>query len=186
MNTGGVLLLNIANKLTVFRVILVPFFVFFLLTQYVPYSRQIALALFCIATITDKLDGTIARKYNMTTNFGKFMEPIADKLLVSSALICLCALDQISAWIVIIIIAREFVISGVRLIAADNGVTIAASWWGKSKTISQMTMIIIMLLNIEKLYLLSTAVMYISLILTIISMIDYIIKNKRIFYNSAI
>ena len=156
-----------------------------MLTQSVPYSRQIALAFFCIATITDKLDGTIARKYNMTTNFGKFMDPIADKLLVSSALICLCTLGQIPAWIVIITIAREFVISGVRLIAADSGVTIAATWWGKLKTIAQMTMIIIMLINIEKLHILSLVVMYISLVLTVVSMIDYISKNKKIFYDSA-
>lgn len=172
--------MNIANKLTVFRVVLIPFFVVFMLTDFTEYNRWIAFAIFCIATITDKLDGTIARKYNMTTNFGKFMDPIADKLLVSSALICLCSLGEIPAWIIVIIIAREFVISGIRLVASDNGVTIAASWWGKLKTISQMTMIIIMLINIEKLSLLCDIVMYISLALTIISMMDYLIKNKNV------
>lgn len=172
--------MNLANKLTVFRVVLVPFFVVFILTDFTQYNRWIAFAIFCIATITDKLDGTIAKKYNMTTNFGKFMDPIADKLLVSSALICLCSLGEIPAWIIVIIIAREFVISGIRLVASDNGVTIAASWWGKLKTISQMTMIIIMLLNIEKLTLLCDIVMYISLALTVISMVDYIIKNKKV------
>ena len=172
--------MNIANKLTVFRVVLVPFFVLFVLTDFTEYNRWIAFAIFCIATITDKLDGTIAKKYNMVTNFGKFMDPIADKLLISSALICLCSLGEIPAWVIIIIIAREFVISGIRLVASDNGVTIAASWWGKLKTISQMTMIIIILMDIEKLSLLCDIVMYISLALTIISMIDYLIKNKDV------
>ena len=172
--------MNIANKLTVFRVVIIPFFVLFLLTDFTQYNRWIAFAIFCIATITDKLDGTIARKYNMITNFGKFMDPIADKLLISSSLVCLCSLGEIPAWVVIIIIAREFVISGIRLVASDNGVTIAASWWGKLKTIAQMAMIIIMLLGIEKLNLLSDIVMYISLALTVISMVDYLIKNKKV------
>ncbi len=172
--------MNIANKLTVFRVILVPFFVIFMLTDFTDYNRWIAFAIFCIATITDKLDGTIARKYDMITNFGKFMDPIADKLLVSSALICLSALGEIPAWIVIIIIGREFAVSGIRLVAADSGVTIAATWWGKSKTISQMAMIIIFLLNLTALSVLETIVLYVSLILTIVSMIDYIIKNKTV------
>ncbi len=177
--------MNIANKLTVFRVVLVPFFVLFLLTDFTPYNRWIAFAIFCIATITDKLDGTIARKYNMITDFGKFMDPIADKLLVSSALICLSSLGEMPAWIVIVIIAREFAISGIRLLAADNGVTIAATWWGKSKTIAQMAMIIIMLMNIPALHILSQVVMYISLILTLISMVDYIVKNKAVLTNGT-
>lgn len=177
--------MNIANKLTVFRVVLVPFFVIFMLTDFTQYNRWIAFAIFCIATITDKLDGTIARKYNMITDFGKFMDPIADKLLVSSALICLSSLGEIPAWIVIVIIAREFAISGIRLVAADNGVTIAATWWGKSKTISQMAMIIIMLMNIPALHILSQVVMYVSLILTLVSMIDYIIKNKAVLTNGT-
>lgn len=172
--------MNIANKLTIIRVVLVPFFVLFLMTDFTPYNRWIAFAVFCIATITDKLDGTIAKKYNMVTNFGKFMDPIADKLLVSSALICLSSLGEIPTWIVLVIIAREFVISGIRLIAADNGVAIAASWWGKSKTIAQMAMIIIILMNIPALTILSQIVMYASVVLTIISMIDYIVKNKSV------
>ena len=177
--------MNIANKLTVFRVVLVPFFVIFMLTDFTPYNRWIAFAIFCIATITDKLDGTIARKYNMITDFGKFMDPIADKLLVSSALICLSSLGEIPAWIVIVIIAREFAISGIRLVAADNGVTIAATWWGKSKTIAQMAMIIIMLMNIPALHILSQVVMYVSLILTLVSMVDYMIKNKAVLTNGS-
>jgi len=177
--------MNIANKLTVFRVVLVPFFVIFMLTDFTQYNRWIAFAIFCIATITDKLDGTIARKYNMITDFGKFMDPIADKLLVSSALICLSSLGEMPAWIVIVIIAREFTISGIRLVAADNGVTIAATWWGKSKTIAQMAMIIIMLMNIPALHILSQVVMYVSLILTLVSMVDYMIKNKAVLTNGS-
>lgn len=177
--------MNIANKLTVFRVVLVPFFVLFMLTDFTPYNRWIAFAIFCIATITDKLDGTIAKKYNMVTDFGKFMDPIADKLLVSSALICLSSLGEIPAWIVVVIITREFAISGIRLVAADNGVTIAATWWGKSKTIAQMAMIIIMLMKIPALHILSQVVMYVSLVLTIISMVDYIIKNKAVLINGT-
>ena len=171
--------MNIANKLTLFRVVLVPFFVFFMLTDFVPHSRWIAFAVFCVATITDKLDGTIAKKFNMITDFGKFMDPIADKLLVCSALICLTAIGEIPAWVTIIIIAREFVISGIRLVAADNGVTIAASWWGKSKTIAQMAMTIVILSEFSFLKIPETILMYISVILTVISAIDYIIKNRK-------
>lgn len=184
-NSVEVKFMNIANKLTVFRVVLVPVFVVFMLTGFTPYNRWIAFGIFCLATITDKLDGTIARKYNMITDFGKFMDPIADKLLVCSALICLTSLGEIPAWIVLIIIGREFAISGIRLVAADNGVTIAATWWGKSKTIAQMAMIIIMLMNIPQLYILSQVVMYVSLILTVISMIDYIIKNRAVLTNGT-
>lgn len=172
--------MNIANKLTVFRVILVPIFVLFMETDFTAYNKYIAFAIFCLATITDKLDGTIARKYDMITDFGKFMDPIADKLLVCSALVCLTGIGRIPAWISIIIIGREFVVSGVRIVAADRGVKIAATWWGKSKTIAQMTMIIIVLLNIEKLAILETVVMYVTLILTLVSMADYFIKNKEV------
>ncbi len=172
--------MNLANKLTVFRVVLVPFFVLFMLTDFWEHNRWVAFGIFVTATITDKLDGSIARKYNLVSNFGKFMDPIADKLLVSAALICLSVKGEIPAWITIIIIAREFVISGIRLIASDNGVAIAASWWGKSKTISQMTMIIIMLLNVPVFYILGQIAMYVSLVLTVISAVDYIIKNKAV------
>ncbi|MGN0447117.1 MAG: CDP-diacylglycerol--glycerol-3-phosphate 3-phosphatidyltransferase [Acutalibacteraceae bacterium] len=175
--------MNIANKLTVLRVILVPFYVFFMLTTFVPKSELIALIIFCVATITDKLDGTIAKKYNMVTNFGKFMDPIADKLLVCSALICLCAKGVIPAVITIIIIGREFIISAIRLIACENGVKIAASWWGKSKTISQMTMIIVFLVegNAANLSLgiFPDIIMYIATVLTIISLFDYAYKNRK-------
>ena len=141
--------MNLPNKLTLFRVILIPFFVFFLLAPYFEgYGNYIAVAVFIVASITDFLDGKIARKYNLVTNFGKFMDPLADKLLVSSALICLVALNKIPAWVVIVIIAREFIISGFRLVAADNGVVIAASYWGKFKTAFQMVTVIVLILNI--------------------------------------
>ncbi len=172
--------MNLANKLTVFRVVLVPFYVFFMLTDFTAYNRYIALTIFVIATITDKLDGTIARKYNMITSFGKFMDPIADKLLVCSALVCLVSSGEIPAWMVIVIIAREFIISGIRLIAAENGVAIAASWWGKIKTIAQMAMIIVILINADIFYILEQILIYVSLLLTVVSAIDYILKNKNV------
>ena len=175
--------MNLPNKLTLFRVILIPFFGFFLLAPYFPgYGNYIAVAIFIIASLTDFLDGKIARKYNLVTNFGKFMDPLADKLLVCSALICLIALGRIPAWVVIIIIAREFIISGFRLIASDNGVVIAASYWGKFKTASQMIMVIVLVLNIPgKVFsVIGTVLIYVSLALTVISLIDYIAKNKDV------
>ncbi len=172
--------MNLPNKLTIFRVILIPFFVVFMLVDITAYDKWIALAVFIIASLTDLLDGKIARKYNLVTNFGKFMDPLADKLLVCSALICLVALERIPAWIVIVIIAREFIISGFRLIAADNGVVIAASYWGKFKTTFQMVMICLMIADIEALLIVTSVVMWIALALTVISLIDYLMKNKDV------
>lgn len=175
--------MNLPNKLTLFRVILIPFFVFFLLAPYFEgYGNYVAVVIFIIASITDFLDGKIARKYNLVTNFGKFMDPLADKLLVSSALISLIALNKIPAWIVIVIIAREFIISGFRLVAADNGVVIAASYWGKFKTAFQMVTVIVLILNIPgKVFdVFGTVLIYISLALTVISLIDYLAKNKDV------
>ena len=175
--------MNLPNRLTLFRVILIPFFVFFLLAPYFTgYGNYIAVAVFIVASITDFLDGHIARKRNLVTNFGKFMDPLADKLLVCSALICLIELDQLPAWIVIIIIAREFIISGFRLIASDNGVVIAASYWGKFKTTFQMLMVIVLILDIPHpvFYWLGVILTYVSLALTVISLIDYIVKNKNV------
>lgn len=172
--------MNLPNKLTLFRVILIPFFVLFMLVDITAYDKWIALAIFIVASLTDLLDGKIARKYNLVTNFGKFMDPLADKLLVCSALICLVALNKIPAWIVIIIIAREFIISGFRLIASDNGVVIAASYWGKFKTTFQMVMICLMIADIETISLITTVVMWIALILTVVSLVDYLIKNKDV------
>ena len=175
--------MNLPNKLTLFRVVLLPFFVFFLLAPYFEeYGNYIAVAIFIVASITDFLDGKIARKYNLVTNFGKFMDPLADKLLVCSALICLIQLELIPAWVVIIIIAREFIISGFRLVASDNGVVIAASYWGKFKTAFQMLTVIVLILNIpNKVFtILGTVLIYVSLALTVISLIDYIAKNKDV------
>lgn len=172
--------MNLPNKLTMFRVILIPLFVVFMLVDITAYDKWIALAVFIIASLTDLLDGKIARKYNLVTNFGKFMDPLADKLLVCSALICLVALERIPAWIVIIIIAREFIISGFRTLAADNGVVIAASYWGKFKTTFQMVMICLMIADIEALLIVTSVVMWIALALTVISLIDYLMKNKDV------
>lgn len=165
------------------RVILIPFFVFFLLAPYFPgYGNYIAVAIFIVASLTDLLDGKIARKYNLVTNFGKFMDPLADKLLVCSAMICLIELDRLASWIVIVIIAREFIISGFRLVASDNGVVIAASYWGKFKTTFQMLMVIVLILDIPHpaFQVLGIVLTYVALILTIVSLIDYIAKNKDV------
>lgn len=172
--------MNLPNKLTMFRVILIPFFVFFMLVPVTAYDKWIALAIFIFASLTDLLDGKIARKYNLITVFGKFMDPLADKLLVCSALICLVSLERIPTWMVIVIIAREFIISGFRLVASDNGVVIAASYWGKFKTTFQMVMICLMIADIEAISLLTTIVMWIALVLTVVSLIDYLVKNKEV------
>jgi CDP-diacylglycerol--glycerol-3-phosphate 3-phosphatidyltransferase len=177
--------MNLPNKLTMFRVILIPFFVFFLLAPYFAgYGNYIALAIFIVASLTDMLDGKIARKYNLVTNFGKFMDPLADKLLVCSALVCLVELDMLYSWIVIIIIAREFIISGFRLIASDNGIVIAASYWGKFKTVFQMFMVIVLILNQNLqnpvLGTIGNILVVVATALTVISLIDYIYKNKDV------
>ena len=172
--------MNLPNKLTMLRVIMIPFFVVFMLMDGMASARYIALALFVVASFTDFLDGNIARKHNLVTNFGKFMDPLADKLLVCSALICLSETGQLPAWYVIIIIAREFIISGFRLIASDNGIVIAASYWGKFKTVSQMIMIILMILNIPALSIVTTLFYWIALILTVVSLVDYIKKNFQV------
>ena len=174
--------MNLPNKLTTLRVFMIPFFVFFLLYQGGENTtfRMISLVLFIVASLTDLLDGKIARKYNLVTNFGKFMDPLADKLLVCSALICLIELGQLPAWMVIIIISREFIISGFRLVAADNGVVIAASYWGKFKTTFQMTAVILLIFNIPALTLVTNMVVVIAVALTIISLVDYVAKNIKI------
>ena len=174
--------MNLPNKLTMFRVILIPFFVFFMLAPNMTgYNNYIAVAIFIVASLTDMLDGKIARKYNLVTNFGKFMDPLADKLLVCSAMICLIQTGQLAAWIVVIIIAREFIISGFRLIASDNGVVIAASYWGKFKTTFQMIMIILLILDLGGVFTtITTIVTWVALILTVVSLVDYLAKNKGI------
>lgn len=142
--------------------------------------RYVAAALFIIASLTDMLDGKIARKYNLVTNFGKFMDPLADKLLVCSALICMIELRELPAWMVIIIISREFIISGFRLVASDNGVVIAASYWGKFKTTFQMIGVVLLIFNIPALSTLTTTIVWIALALTVISLVDYIVKNAGV------
>ena len=180
--------MNLPNKLTILRVILVPFFVFFLLApeSLIPHStaKWIALVIFCVASITDFLDGQIARRCNMVTNFGKFMDPLADKLLTCSAFICLIVTrqDALPAWIVIIIISREFVISGFRLVASDNGVVIAASYWGKFKTNFQMFAIILLIADLggRTAFIIEQILIYIALILTVVSLVDYLVKNNDV------
>ena len=162
---------------------MIPVFLFFLLTDYAGNcSKWIAVIVFILASLTDFLDGHIARKYNLVTNFGKFMDPLADKLLVSSAMIALVGMHRLSSIVAIIIIAREFIISGFRLVASDNGIVIAASYWGKFKTTFQMLMIIALILDFQNRYfqMLATALTYIALILTVVSLIDYIAKNKQV------
>ena len=172
--------MNLPNKLTVLRVIMVPFFVFFMLTDVGGAANKwIALALFIVASLTDMLDGKIARKYNLVTNFGKFMDPLADKLLVCSAMICLIPSGKLNTAIVIVIIAREFIISGFRLVASDSGIVIAASYWGKFKT--QMAMIIVLIADFGGVFdLIGQILIWIALVLTIISLIDYIVKNRQV------
>jgi len=176
--------MNLPNKLTVLRVIMVPFFVVFMLIPSLggAANKYIALALFCIASFTDFLDGYLARRDNLVTNFGKFMDPLADKLLVCSALICLIPSGKLATWIVLVIIAREFIISGFRLVASDNGIVIAASYWGKFKTVSHMTMIIMLILDFQHpIYQFAAGVVTgIGLALTVVSLVDYVWKNRQV------
>lgn len=196
--------MNLPNKLTIFRVILIIPFVFFMkldiaLCEQVgfldrifggilSYTSWIALGIFVIASLTDLLDGKIARKYNLVTTFGKFMDPLADKLLVCAALVLLVENKSLPSWIAIVILSREFIISGFRLVAADKGIVIAASYWGKFKTTFQMVMICMMIPDMAAIlpgsgvwyYLATQAVMWIALILTVISLIDYLVKNKAV------
>ena len=174
--------MNTPNKLTVARMILVPFLVLFMLTDLGgEANRYIALAIFVVASVTDWFDGKLARKYNLVTNFGKFMDPLADKLLVCSAMICFVGLGTLAPWIVIIIVAREFIISGFRLIAAENGIVIAANYWGKFKTASQMIMIILLILHFGGIFVtLEQLFIWLSLALTIISLITYIWQNRSV------
>ena len=187
--------MNLPNKLTVFRVILIVPFVILLLGSHqqwgwfmalfggiLEYVDYIAVVIFIVASLTDLLDGKIARKYNLVTNFGKFMDPLADKLLVCSALICLVEMGRLPAWMVIIIISREFIISGFRLVASDNGIVIAASYWGKFKTTFQMIAVILLIVQFPSaaMGVITTACVWIALVLTIISLVDYIIKNHKV------
>ena len=169
--------MNLPNKLTIIRILMVPVFVLFLLTELGGrFNNLITLVLFVTASLTDLLDGYLARKNNLVTNFGKFMDPPADKLLVCSALICFVATKQLPAWMVIVIIAREFIISGFRLIASDEGVVIAASYWGKVKTTVQIIMIIALIIEFPY----ALIIAWIAVILTVVSLVDYIVKNIQV------
>ena len=183
--------MNLPNKLTILRIVFIPFYVFFVLTDFFALSSVVALVLYALACLTDLFDGKIARARNLVTDFGKFADPLADKMLVMSSMVCFVSLGRLPAWVCIIILAREFAVSGFRLIVAGKGVVIAASKWGKYKTVFQMSMCILMTLDMERLgaggvflkfYNIFTAViMYIALALTIISMIDYFYKNRKSF-----
>lgn len=174
--------MNLPNKLTVLRVIMVPFFVAFLMIGWGGAANKwIALGIFAVASFTDYLDGQIARKYHLVTNFGKFMDPLADKLLVCSAMICFVELGKLPAWIAIIIIGREFIISGFRLIAAENGIVIAANYWGKFKTVSQMVMTLLLIADLGGFFdTLAQVFIWLSLILTVISLMTYIMQNRQV------
>lgn len=175
--------MNLPNKLTILRVILIiPFVICLLVPGLGAAGRYVSAAIFIIASLTDLADGKIARKHNLVTNFGKFMDPLADKLLVGSAMICLVETGELAAWITVIIIAREFIISGFRLVASDNGVVIAASYWGKFKTVSQMVMVILLILNFDHpvYQIVCTVITYIALVLTVISLVDYVWKNRNV------
>ena len=176
--------MNLPNKLTILRVALIPAFVAFFLgsENWGFWARIAALLIFVIASLTDLLDGKIARKYNLVTNFGKFMDPLADKLLVAAALICFVEMNRIASWVVLIIISREFIISGFRLVAAESGIVIAASWWGKIKTAVTMVTIIFMIPDFggTAVYVIEQILIYASTILTVVSLVDYIVKNKKV------
>ncbi len=175
--------MNLPNKLTVLRVLMIPFFLYFILLSPVYENfNYIAIAIFLVASFTDFLDGYIARKHNLVTNFGKFMDPLADKLLVSAALISLTALNELNVVVVIIIISREFIITGFRTVASDAGIVIAASKWGKLKTISQMIMIpyVMLFLDGSVANIVELNLVLISTFLAIYSGLDYILLNKQV------
>ena len=191
--------MNLANKLTMIRIFLVPVFLVFITVKDIPYGSIIATVIFIIASLTDQLDGYIARSRNQITNFGKFMYPLSDKLLVTAALVSLVELKLVPGWAVVVILAREFAVSGLRTLAASDGIVIAASWWGKIKTVTQMIAIIILLLKVN----INTSanaisfvnnnsflsgfftyvpetIMFIAVLITIISGIDYFVKNRHV------
>lgn len=172
--------MNIANQLTILRIVLVPVFLYFLLAG----QSMAATGIFVLASLTDFLDGYLARKMNLITNLGKFMDPLADKILVMAAFIGLVEIGAVSSWAVVIILGREFIVSIFRAVAAAEGIVIAASWWGKLKTNSQMLAIILLLLGDvpfkDMSQPISQAVLWIAVALTIISGVDYIWKNRQV------
>lgn len=190
--------MNLANKLTLLRIILVPVFLVFIEIKGIPYGKTIATIVFIVASITDKLDGYIARSRNQITRFGKLMDPLADKLLVSAALICLVEARILPSWVAVIIIAREFAVTGLRSIAAAEGIVLAAGWWGKLKTFIQIVAILCALVNFNMRSIrflhnfhsvnfvlifryLTNITMGLAVIITIFSGVDYFIKNREVF-----
>ena len=185
--------MNLPNKLTILRLVFIPFYVFFLMTDHFSFTSHVALVVFLLACLTDLFDGMIARKYNLITDFGKFADPLADKILVVAGMVCFVSLGRLPVWVCILILAREFAVSGFRLVVASKGTVIAASYWGKFKTVFQMAMICLMTFDVERLVtekgwdsavwnvysVVTQVVMYIALALTIISMIDYFYKNRE-------
>jgi len=174
---------NLANKITMARIFMVPIFMFFLLTKFT-YGKYVAVVIFVIAAMTDGLDGYIARKHKQVTNFGKFVDPLADKLLVTAALISLVELNELSSWAAMIIITREFVVTSLRVVAVSEGIIIAASMWGKIKTVTQIIAIVTMLIDQSGFKLLGFTLgqyaMLIAVIFTIFSGADYLVKNWRV------
>lgn len=191
--------MNLPNKLTMLRILLVPFFVLFMSMGESPAYGFIALAIFVVASLTDLFDGKIARKHGLVTNFGKLMDPLADKVLVMSAMICFVAIEYAPAWIVIVILTREFLVTSLRLIAAGEGIVIAADKWGKIKTVTQMTWIIWSLLWKSLLgsgaldglpleiaaigYGLVIILMFASMFFTLLSGFNYVIKNRKLLFS---
>jgi CDP-diacylglycerol--glycerol-3-phosphate 3-phosphatidyltransferase len=172
---------NVPNQLTIARICMIPLVVVLILWVPKPLGNILSMIVFILACLTDAADGYIARRYNYITTFGKFMDPLADKLLVISAMICLVDLGRLESWIVILIIAREFIISGFRLIAVEKGVVIAANFWGKIKAISQMLMVILMLGNFGGFLSLAAQILkWISLVLTLVSLVTYLIQNRNV------
>ncbi len=171
--------MNVPNKLTVLRMILVPVFMVVYMIEAIPFHTALAAAIFIIASLTDWLDGYLARKNNIVTNFGKFMDPLADKLLVTGALLCLMERGIVAYWIVMIIIAREFIVSGLRLVAVTKGIVIAAGQLGKLKTVVQLIAITAAIVSIEPTVV--DILIYLSALLTLISGVDYLVRNRKVF-----
>jgi len=174
--------MTLANKITLIRIGLIPFFVIFMMLP-IPYSHWVAAIIFIIASVTDGVDGYIARTRNQITNFGKFLDPLADKLLISAALVMLVAVGKVAPWIVIVIISREFAITGMRTVAVAAGLVVAASPLGKIKTVSQIIAIVFLLFSgmTGTAFLLGQIFMYIALFFTIYSGVDYFYRNRNIF-----
>ena len=174
--------MNLPNTITIGRIILVPVFMLLLYLE-LPY---IALVVYIIACLSDLVDGRLARKYNLVTDFGKFMDPLADKMLVLSAMCYFVEVGLIPGWVVAVVLLREFGVSGLRLLAVEQGIVIAASYWGKFKTTFQMIAVILMIVNLPVLHILTVACTWIALVLTVVSLVDYIAKNHKVLTEGAI